>query len=76
MRIMGHSTVVVSQQYVHPTPESLERAFQRLELMNQGATLSLPGDTVTKRTPEISPAPLQVPPIFTTSNKEMSDNVA
>ena len=24
MRLMGHSTVTVSQRYVHPTPEALE----------------------------------------------------
>lgn len=33
MRIAGHSSITVSQKYVHPTPESLERAFQRLEAM-------------------------------------------
>jgi hypothetical protein len=34
MRIAGHSSVTVSQRYVHPTPEGLERAFQRLEDLN------------------------------------------
>jgi integrase len=34
MRIAGHSSVTVSQRYVHPTPESLERAFERLENLN------------------------------------------
>ena len=34
MRIAGHSTVTVSQRYVHPTPESLERAFERLDSLN------------------------------------------
>ena len=34
MRIAGHSSVTVSQRYVHPTPESLERAFERLEDLN------------------------------------------
>ncbi len=34
MRIAGHSTVTVSQRYVHPTPENLERAFGRLEELN------------------------------------------
>ncbi len=29
MRIPGHSSVTVSQRYVHPTPEALERAFER-----------------------------------------------
>jgi integrase len=34
MRIMGHSSVMVSQKYVHPTPARLERAFEQLETMN------------------------------------------
>jgi integrase len=34
MRLMGHSSVTVSQRYVHPSPESVERAFARLEAMN------------------------------------------
>ena len=34
MRIAGHSSVTVSQRYVHPTPESLERAFERLQSLN------------------------------------------
>ena len=33
MRIAGHSSVVISQRYVHPSPESLERAFERLEAL-------------------------------------------
>ena len=34
MRIAGHSNVTVSQRYVHPTPEGMERAFERLEMLN------------------------------------------
>lgn len=41
MKIMGHSTITVSQRYVHPTPETLERAFERLEARNRGAAKSL-----------------------------------
>jgi integrase len=37
MRIAGHSSVTVSQRYVHPTPEAIERAFQRLENLNAHA---------------------------------------
>ena len=33
-RIAGHSTVTVSQRYVHTTPGGLERAFERLENLN------------------------------------------
>ena len=31
MRIAGHSSVMVSQRYIHPTPEAVERAFERLQ---------------------------------------------
>jgi integrase len=37
MRIAGHSSVTVSQRYVHPSPESLEKAFERLDAMNSSA---------------------------------------
>ena len=43
MRAMGHSSVVVSQKYVHPTPEAMERAFERLNAANEKALASLPG---------------------------------
>ena len=37
MRIAGHSGITVSQRYVHPSPEAVERAFERLQLSgNQG----------------------------------------
>lgn len=34
MRLMGHSTVTVSQRYVHPSPESIEIAYERLTVLN------------------------------------------
>jgi integrase len=37
MKLAGHSSVTVSQRYVHPTPGSVERAFDRLEALNQRA---------------------------------------
>ncbi len=37
-RIAGHSSITVSERYVHPTPEGLERAFERLESFNFEAT--------------------------------------
>ena len=42
MRLMGHSTVTVSQRYVHPTPEGMEQAYERMTALNQKrlATLS------------------------------------
>lgn len=36
MRIAGHSSIVVSQRYIHPTPEAVERAFERLQLSGNG----------------------------------------
>lgn len=36
MRIMGHSTVAVSQRYVHPSAQAIEGAFERLETMLRG----------------------------------------
>jgi integrase len=37
MRIAGHSSVKVSERYVHPSAESLERGFERLEAFNKAA---------------------------------------
>jgi integrase len=34
MKLMGHSTVTVSQRYVHPSPEFMESAVSRLEDLN------------------------------------------
>jgi hypothetical protein len=37
MKLAGHSSVTVTQGYVHPTPEAIERAFDRLESLNRTA---------------------------------------
>jgi hypothetical protein len=37
MRLAGRSSVTVSQRYVHPPPESMERAFDRLEALHNKA---------------------------------------
>jgi integrase len=34
-RIAGHSSVTVSEKYIHPTPESLELAFQRFVALGE-----------------------------------------
>lgn len=34
MRLMGHSNVTVSQRYVHPSPEAVELAYERLTALN------------------------------------------
>jgi hypothetical protein len=44
MRIARHSSVTVSQLYVHPTPESLERAFERLESLNIEKAAAVKGE--------------------------------
>lgn len=36
-KIAGHSSVTVSEKYIHPVPRSLEAAFQRFEKMGQKA---------------------------------------
>ena len=41
-RLAGHSSVTISEKYIHPTPEALERAFERLEDYNSQAAKSLP----------------------------------
>jgi hypothetical protein len=43
MRIAGHSSITISQRYVHPSPESVERAFEKLEVSNQPPRRMGPG---------------------------------
>ena len=68
MNVMGHSTVVVSQKYVHPTPETMERAFERLNAANEKALASLPGVTQSQPTNRL-------PTTFSTADLE-SETVA
>jgi integrase len=35
MKLAGHSSVTVSQRYVHPTPQAMEHAVARLEELNR-----------------------------------------
>ena len=42
MKIAGHSSVSVSEKYVHPSSESMERAFKRLQEFNKKAVEELP----------------------------------
>jgi len=37
-KIAGHSSILISQRYVHPTPERIEGAFTLLEAYNQRKT--------------------------------------
>jgi hypothetical protein len=42
MKIAGHSTVTVSEKYVHPSSESMERAFTKLQEFNEMNNKRLP----------------------------------
>ena len=35
MKIAGHSSVTVSQRYGHPSPESVENVFAKLDMLNR-----------------------------------------
>ena len=43
MRLMGHGSVTISQRYVHPTPETMERAFEGLDLARLVPPLQVEG---------------------------------
>ena len=36
-RLAGHSSILISQRYVHPTPERMESAVEKLTLYNESA---------------------------------------
>jgi integrase len=36
-KVAGHSSVTISERYIHPTPEGQERAFERFANLNQKA---------------------------------------
>jgi hypothetical protein len=40
-KVAGHSSVLISQRYVHPTPKFIESAFTRLEAYNATKTAEL-----------------------------------
>lgn len=43
MKLAGHSSVIVSQRYVHPTPKGVEMVFDRLEVLNRKALTATGG---------------------------------
>jgi integrase len=57
MRVAGHSSVTVSQRYVHPSPQALEMAFEKLDILNAKAAKAL----------QVSPVRQLVPPLSHTS---------
>ena len=46
MKIAGHSSVTVSEKYVHPSSESVERAFAGLQEFNERAAKQPPATVV------------------------------
>jgi len=60
MRLMGHSSVTVSQRYVHPTPEALERAVDGLEAMATGSLAEGSKRLLPATVPATLPEPMPV----------------
>ncbi len=52
MRIAGHSSITVSRRYVHPSPESVEHAFARLEASNQAPPTPIAEQRVRRKRPK------------------------
>jgi integrase len=63
MRIAGHSSVTISQRYVHPTPEAVETAFHRLEEHNRH-------EEAIAQAKEVVEAPEQLPPATVSATVE------
>lgn len=56
MKLAGHSSVTISQRYVHPTSESIELAFRRLETLNKAALQGAEGKNHPQNHPRSLPA--------------------
>ena len=56
MRIMGHSTVEMTKRYVHPTPEIVTRAFERLEARSRRLQKVSTVSTTLELAGEVTPA--------------------
>lgn len=44
-KVAGHSSVTISERYIHPTPEGQERAFERFANMNEEAVENSENDS-------------------------------
>ena len=55
MKLAGHSSVTVSQRYVHPTSQAMEQAVAKLEAMNCEA-LELAPESENRMLPATVPA--------------------
>jgi len=70
-KIAGHSTITISQRYVHPTEEKVEDAFSRLERYNAKKVEELE----LKRTASIEvQVGVPVPPESPTDDQEMIED--
>jgi integrase len=62
-RLMGHSSVTVSERYVHPTPDALERAVERLDALNQKAAGNRSEGAEIGLLPTVITTVLNIPPV-------------
>ncbi len=46
MRIAGHNSIAISQKYVHPSNEAMERAFERLAVLNVEVNQQAPATVI------------------------------
>ena len=53
MKLMGHSTVTVSQRYVHPSPEAVELVYGRLNDMNMHRVATVLATVITEQKHEV-----------------------
>jgi hypothetical protein len=82
MKIAGHSSITMSQRYVHPTAGQVDRTIERLETggtgVNRGTAVDedltkASGGTSTKKGPTRMQA---VTPIFTPVGRDETANVS
>jgi len=50
-KVAGHSSVKISERYIHPTPEGRERAFERFANLNQTAVEKAENDAESLQIP-------------------------
>jgi hypothetical protein len=63
VRIAGHSTIVISPRYAHPSPEFVENAFERFENLNRRMELVVAEKESTRRLPATDSATSEAPKV-------------
>ncbi len=53
-KVAGHSSVTISERYIHPRPEGQERAFERSANLNQTAVENAENDKKSLQFPLLS----------------------